>query len=49
MGLLGGSIGLVGSSEDGMLGAACDGELGGGGGVAPAVPGVEVGLGYDRE
>jgi hypothetical protein len=42
-----GSIGLVGSSEDGMLGAACDGELCGG--VALAFPGAEVGLEYSRK
>lgn len=36
MGLAGGSIGLVGSTEEGKPEAACDGGLGGGGGVAPA-------------
>ena len=40
MGLAGDSIGLVGSAEEGKPGAACDGELGGGGGVALAVLGA---------
>ena len=45
MELAGGSIGMAGPAEEGKTGAAGDGELGGGGGVAPAVPGAGLGLG----
>ena len=40
------AVGVVGCAEEGKPGAACEGELGGGGGVAPAALGASLGVGY---